>query len=128
MHNFVLERHLKSCNLVDYCFSLFSSLHFNINFFLLIVAFSLHLLCLHFFFFLLLWRSSVNVMSTAPRKKKVPFYISALICITCMETVISLSAASASSCFVLSNMLCSSAFLFSSSTRAFASFSFATPA
>lgn len=47
---------------------------------------------------------------------------------TCIDTVISWRAASASSCFVLSKMLCSSAFLFSSSTRALASFSFETPA
>lgn len=48
--------------------------------------------------------------------------------ITCIDTVISWSAASASSCLVLSNTLCSPAFLFSSSTRALASFSLDTPA
>ena len=47
---------------------------------------------------------------------------------TCMDTVISCSAASASACLVLSRMLCPAARPFSSSTNAFASFSLATPA
>ena len=67
-----------------------------------------------------LWRSKIE--------KYLFFTFDVILYNTCIDTVISWRAASASSCFVLSKMLCSPAFLFSSSTRALASFSFETPA
>lgn len=68
-----------------------------------------------------LWRSKL-------KKHLFFFTFDVIVYNTCIDTVISWRAASASSCFVLSKMLCSPAFLFSSSTRALASFSFETPA
>ena len=47
---------------------------------------------------------------------------------TSMLAVISLKAESASDCFSASNLLCSAAFFFRSSTSSFASFNFVTPA